>query len=133
MASPLLCRHLLPFLLLLCFLSLQMRLFVFRPDIHLPAETAGFRRYGWHFFQYETRELSILVHWLVRYKIDFLGSYQRYQTQINLLVKKKKKKSYSLNFINIFIIYSRIYNQWKENSFYVIQIYHIHDSSTHVS
>ena len=36
--------------------------FVFRPGIHLPVETARFRRYsryGRYFFQYETRGLSI--------------------------------------------------------------------------
>ena len=38
-----------------------MRLFVFRPGIHLPAEIARFRRYGWYFFQYETRRLSVEV------------------------------------------------------------------------
>ena len=43
MAPPLLRHRLLPFLLLLCFLSLQM---MFRLGIHLPAETAGFRQYS---------------------------------------------------------------------------------------
>ena len=43
---PLLHRRLLPFLLLLWFLSLQMWLFMFWLGIHLPAETAGFRQYS---------------------------------------------------------------------------------------
>ena len=66
-APTLLHRRLLPFLLFLCFLSLQMRLFVFRPGIHLPAEIVGFRRYGRYFFRYEIRRLFVPVHWPVRY------------------------------------------------------------------
>ena len=69
MAPPLLHHCLLPSLLLLCLLSLQLRLFVFQPSIHLPAKTAGFCRYSQYaigtvgiFFRYETRGLSILVH-----------------------------------------------------------------------
>ena len=58
-APPLLRHRLLPFLLLLCFLSLQK---MHRPSIHLPAETAEFRRYGWYFFRYEIRGLFVPVH-----------------------------------------------------------------------
>ena len=45
-APPLLRHCLLPFLLLLCFLSLQMKLFVFRPGIHLSIKIVRFRRYS---------------------------------------------------------------------------------------
>ena len=61
-APPLLRHRLLPFLLLLCFLSLQM---MFRPSIHILAETARFRRYsryGRYFFRYGIRGLSVPVH-----------------------------------------------------------------------
>ena len=51
-APPLLRHRLLPFLLLLCFLYLQM---MFRPGIHLPAETIGFCRYS----RYATGTTSI--------------------------------------------------------------------------
>ena len=57
--ATLLRHRLLPFLLLLCFLSLQM---MYRPNIHLPTETVGFRRYGWYFFRYEIRGLSVPMH-----------------------------------------------------------------------
>ena len=43
---------------------------VLRPGIHLPAETAGIRRYGRYsryFFWYETGGVPVPVHWLVRY------------------------------------------------------------------
>ena len=52
MTPPLLCHRLLSFLLLLCFLSLQM---MFWPGIHLPAKTAGFRRHS----QYATSTAGI--------------------------------------------------------------------------
>ena len=61
-APPLLRHRLLPFLLLLCFLSLQM---MFRPSIHILAETARFcqySRYGQYFFRYGIRGLSVPVH-----------------------------------------------------------------------
>ena len=63
MAPPLLHHCLLPSLLLLCFLSLQMRLFVFRPSIHLPAETAGTAG----IFSSTKQGVSVPVHWPVRY------------------------------------------------------------------
>ena len=47
----------------------KKKLFMFRPGIHLPAETVRFRRYGQYFFRYETRGYSVPVHWLVRYDI----------------------------------------------------------------
>ena len=85
MASPLLHCRLLPFLLLLCFLSLQMRLFVFRPDIHLPAEKARFRRYSryaagiffgtkkeGYLYRCTSRYIPYRPIW---YRIDFLGYY----------------------------------------------------------
>ena len=80
-APPLLRHRLLPFLLLLCFLSLQM---MFWPGIHLPAEIVKFRRYNWYgryFFRYEIRGYLYRctdrngiyrLYRPVRYGIDFL-------------------------------------------------------------
>ena len=47
------------------------------PNIHFPAKTAEFRqygRYGRYFFRYETRELSIPMHWPVWYIPAVLAS-----------------------------------------------------------
>ena len=40
---------------------------MFHPSIHLPVETAGFRRYGQYFFRYEIGGVPVPVHWLVQY------------------------------------------------------------------
>ena len=88
MAPPLLRCRLLPFLLLLCFLSLQMRLFVFRPDIHLPAKKAGFHRYsryvagifsstkkGGYLYRCTSQYGIYQPYRPIWYRIDFLGYY----------------------------------------------------------
>ena len=87
MAPPLLRHRLLPFLLLLYFLSLQM---MFRLGIHLPAETAEFcrnSRYSQYFFRYEIggylyrctdQNGKYQLYWPVRYGIDFLDKNRYY-------------------------------------------------------
>ncbi|KAK7846941.1 hypothetical protein CFP56_007305 [Quercus suber] len=78
-----------------------MRLFMFRPGIHLPAKTTGFLRYDLYFFRYETRGLPVPVHWLEGHICD---------DEILERVLKQHEESQNDDFVDILL---KVYQDYK--------------------